>query len=179
MASVWRHPPYGGSLRHPPRPRLLRRPVAHPQTLLHQNAAESRFPEHCVHPPTHVGAHVQPPFPEKTTAGRIALRYTPAPASGESIADKSARLKLSQKQSAHHRYCVNGNVLCLCLARDSGGRPPPQAFGSRHFGDCEPVGDGVLELREDLGVGYRVYFGRHGQRIVILLCGRTKKTAEH
>ena len=44
------------------------------------------------------------------------------------------------------------------------------------FGDCEPVGDGVLELREHLGAGYRVYFGRHGQTIVILLCGGTKKT---
>ena len=41
------------------------------------------------------------------------------------------------------------------------------------FGDCEHVGDGVLELREHLGAGYRVYFGRHGQRIVILLCGGT------
>jgi putative addiction module killer protein len=44
------------------------------------------------------------------------------------------------------------------------------------FGDCEPVGDGVLELREHLGAGYRVYFGRYGQSIVILLCGGTKKT---
>ena len=44
------------------------------------------------------------------------------------------------------------------------------------FGDCEPVGDGVLELREHLGAGYRVYFGRQGQTIVILLCGGTKKT---
>mgnify|MGYP001597923899 CR=1 FL=1 len=44
------------------------------------------------------------------------------------------------------------------------------------FGDCESVGDGVLELREHLGAGYRVYFGRHGQSIVILLCGGSKKT---
>ncbi|CAG0991844.1 hypothetical protein RHDC1_02433 [Rhodocyclaceae bacterium] len=44
------------------------------------------------------------------------------------------------------------------------------------FGDCEPVGDGVLELREHLGAGYRVYFGRHGQSVVILLCGGSKKT---
>ncbi len=44
------------------------------------------------------------------------------------------------------------------------------------FGDSEPVGDGVIELREHLGAGYRVYFGRHGQTIVILLCGGTKKT---
>ena len=44
------------------------------------------------------------------------------------------------------------------------------------FGDCEPVGDGVLELREQLGAGHRVYFGRHGRSIVILLCGGSKKT---
>lgn len=44
------------------------------------------------------------------------------------------------------------------------------------FGDCEPVGDGVPELREHLGAGYRVYFGRHGQAVVILLCGGSKKT---
>ena len=44
------------------------------------------------------------------------------------------------------------------------------------FGDCEPVGDGVLELREHVGAGYRVYFGRHGRLVVILLCGGTKKT---
>jgi putative addiction module killer protein len=45
-----------------------------------------------------------------------------------------------------------------------------------NFGDCESVGDGVLELREHLGAGYRVYLGRHGQSIVILLFGGSKKT---
>ena len=45
-----------------------------------------------------------------------------------------------------------------------------------NFGDCKPVGDGVLELREHLGAGYRVYFGRHGQKIVVLLCGGSKKS---
>lgn len=49
-------------------------------------------------------------------------------------------------------------------------------LGAGIFGDSEPVGDGVIELREHLGAGYRVYFGRHGQMIVILLCGGTKKT---
>ena len=45
-----------------------------------------------------------------------------------------------------------------------------------NFGDCHPVGAGVNELREHLGVGYRVYFGRHGQTVVILLCGGSKKS---
>jgi putative addiction module killer protein len=44
------------------------------------------------------------------------------------------------------------------------------------FGDCESVGDRVLEPREHLGAGYRVYLGRHGKAIVILLCGGSKKT---
>ncbi len=45
-----------------------------------------------------------------------------------------------------------------------------------NFGDCDPVGEGVQELRGHLGAGYRVYFGRHGQTIVILLCGGSKKS---
>lgn len=44
------------------------------------------------------------------------------------------------------------------------------------FGDCAPVGEGVLELREHGGPGHRIYFGRCGTYIVILLCGGTKRT---
>jgi putative addiction module killer protein len=44
------------------------------------------------------------------------------------------------------------------------------------FGDCEPVGGGVLELREHSGPGYRIYLGRHGRLIVVLLTGGTKRT---
>ena len=37
------------------------------------------------------------------------------------------------------------------------------------------VGSGVFELRIDFGPGYRVYFGKDGERLVILLGGSTKK----
>jgi len=37
------------------------------------------------------------------------------------------------------------------------------------------VGEGVLEYRIDFGPGYRVYFGRDGEALVILLTGGTKK----
>lgn len=45
-----------------------------------------------------------------------------------------------------------------------------------NFGDCRSVGEGVQELREHHGAGYRVYFGRHAQAVVILLIGGTKKS---
>lgn len=47
---------------------------------------------------------------------------------------------------------------------------------AENFGDCAPLGEGVFELREHLGSGYRVYLGRHGQKVVILLCGGGKKS---
>jgi putative addiction module killer protein len=47
-----------------------------------------------------------------------------------------------------------------------------------NLGDVEPVGDGVLELRIDWGPGYRVYFARLGQMIVLLLCGGDKRTQQ-
>ena len=39
-------------------------------------------------------------------------------------------------------------------------------FGN--YGDCEPVGDGVYELRFDMGPGYRVYFGIDGDEMIRL-----------
>lgn len=43
-----------------------------------------------------------------------------------------------------------------------------------NFGDSKSVGEGVSELKVDVGAGYRVYFGKHGQALVILLCGGDK-----
>ena len=47
------------------------------------------------------------------------------------------------------------------------------AFGL--LGDVKPVGGGLSELRIDTGKGYRVYFMRQGDELIIVLCGSQKK----
>lgn len=48
-------------------------------------------------------------------------------------------------------------------------------MGQGNFSNVEPVGEGVSECKIDFGPGYRVYFGKDGREIVVLLGGGTKK----
>jgi putative addiction module killer protein len=45
-------------------------------------------------------------------------------------------------------------------------------FGN--FGDCEPVGEGVSEMRIHVGAGYRVYYTRTRSTVYFLLAGGEK-----
>jgi putative addiction module killer protein len=48
-------------------------------------------------------------------------------------------------------------------------------LGQGNTSNAKGVGEGVLEYRIDWGPGYRVYFGRDGETLVILLTGGTKR----
>jgi len=48
-------------------------------------------------------------------------------------------------------------------------------MGQGNFSNVEGVGGGVFEYRIDFGPGYRVYFGKDGETLVVLLGGSSKK----
>lgn len=47
-----------------------------------------------------------------------------------------------------------------------------------NFGKCEPVGEGVFELKFYFGPGYRIYFGEIGSKRMLLLCAGDKDTQQ-
>lgn len=47
-----------------------------------------------------------------------------------------------------------------------------------HFGDCEPVGEGIRELKINYAKGYRVYFKEKDGKIIVLLIGGDKSTQQ-
>jgi putative addiction module killer protein len=47
-----------------------------------------------------------------------------------------------------------------------------------HFGDCEPVGEGIQELKINYAKGYRVYFKENNDKIIILLIGGDKSSQQ-
>jgi putative addiction module killer protein len=49
-------------------------------------------------------------------------------------------------------------------------------FETGNLGDHKSVGDGVLEARMTFGAGYRLYFGKDGSKIVVLLAGGDKSS---
>jgi len=51
-----------------------------------------------------------------------------------------------------------------------------QRLATGNPGDVKPIGEGVSELRIDYGPGYRVYFTRRGNRLILLLAGGDKAT---
>lgn len=49
-------------------------------------------------------------------------------------------------------------------------------FEQGNFGDHKPCREGVWELRIHVGAGYRVYYSKSGNKIILLLCGGSKST---
>ncbi len=44
------------------------------------------------------------------------------------------------------------------------------------LGDVKPVGDGVYEMREDFGLGWRMYYFQQGSTLIVMLGGGDKST---
>jgi putative addiction module killer protein len=51
-----------------------------------------------------------------------------------------------------------------------------ERLAAGHPGDVKPVGQGVSEMRVDVGPGYRVYYVEHQRRFIVLLAGGDKRS---
>jgi putative addiction module killer protein len=49
-------------------------------------------------------------------------------------------------------------------------------FERENFGDVKPIGNGLSEARIDYGPGYRLYFVKQGNLVVVMLCGGDKSS---
>lgn len=47
-----------------------------------------------------------------------------------------------------------------------------------NLGDVKPVGEGVFEMREHFGPGWRMYFARRGDTLIVMLGGGDKDSQE-
>lgn len=74
-------------------------------------------------------------------------------------------------QTDQYEAWVNGVADLKTNARITGG---VDKMRRGLMGDWKEVGDGVFELRLDFGPGYRVYYGRHGKVVIVLLGGGDK-----
>ena len=57
-------------------------------------------------------------------------------------------------------------------------RPADCPDSGRARGRCEAGWRGVSELQVDYGPGYRIYFCRRGEDVILLLCGGDKSTQD-
>jgi putative addiction module killer protein len=90
------------------------------------------------------------------------------------IAGKAQNYLTAAEKSPFREWITSRNVDGEIRNRINAGIRRIEEFGN--YGDCEPVGDGVFELKLDTGPGYRVYFGIEDE--IILLLGGIKKTRE-
>jgi putative addiction module killer protein len=49
-------------------------------------------------------------------------------------------------------------------------------FEQENFGDVKPIGNGLSEARIEYGPGYRLYFVKQGNLVVVMLCGGDKSS---
>jgi putative addiction module killer protein len=77
---------------------------------------------------------------------------------------------------SHDKYVKWRNKLKDVTAKARIARRIKQIEEKGYFGDQEYFGDDVWEMRVHCGPGYRLYYTRQGDKVVLLLCGGDKST---